>query len=262
MSARRATLFGLKGVLLAALWGLVGCETVATQDLSRFVEVVPASHSAAGPQRKPFVVFLQGTGGANLRAEMWTTWFNAHGVSTVIVDNARLRGRNDLNGVDSHYLSKDISLALAHLQTRTDLDFQRYAVMGFSRGGTAALQAGGTLKAEEPRPQFVFALYPGGAGQCPNTYTETTRVLVFYGEDDASGTRNGNRERCRRMAETSANGAYHGFAGTHHAYDVMGSGVDNDGAGAYLMKHNPMAVEETRRIILGEMLKKWPDAVK
>lgn len=259
---RRAALFWcLSGCMAVGLLGLMGCESVPKGDIGKFVEVVPASAKVSERSRKPFVLFLQGTGGGNARAEIWTGWFNTLGVTSVIVDSARLRGQNNLEGVDSYHQSSDVSMALEYLQSRTDLDFRRYAIMGFSRGATAALQAGSTLRSGQPQPQFVFSMYPGGAGQCPNTYSDTTRVLVFYGELDASGTRNGNRDRCRSMIEGSKNAAYHGFPDTHHAYDAMVSAVAHDGAGSYLIKHNQKAVDETRRLILSELRFKWLDAL-
>ena len=233
---------------------LTGCKTLSPQEAAPFVEVVPGKGSS---HAKPFVMFLQGTGGGNSRAELWTGWFNARGVSTVIVDSARLRGRTNLDGVDSYLQAKDVQLALEVVKGRSDLDFDHYAIMGFSRGATAALQAGDLLDKGAKQPDFVMSLYPGGGGQCPNSWTARTKVMVFYGELDASGTRNGNRDRCKHMVQQSANARYQGFADTHHGYDSRVTMSENDGAGSYLIQHNEKAVQATRQILLDEIGARW-----
>jgi len=39
------------------------------------------------------VIYYQGTGGHNRRAEEWARWFKTMGVASAIVDNARMRNR-------------------------------------------------------------------------------------------------------------------------------------------------------------------------
>jgi len=243
------------GVLICGLMlAMTGCKTLSPQEAASFVEVVPGQ----GPnQAKPFVMFLQGTGGGNSRAELWTGWFNSLGISTVIIDSARLRGRATLDGVDSYIQAKDVQLALDAIKGRSDLDFEHYAIMGFSRGATAALQAGDVLDKGAKHPDFVMSLYPGGAGQCPNSWTARTRVLVFYGELDDSGTRNGNRHRCKKMVQQSANARYQGFADTHHGYDSRATMTAHDGLGSYLIQHNEKAVQATRQVVLDEIGARW-----
>src|SRR5712671_5735282 len=100
---------------------------------------------AQGTGRQPVVVLMHGSSGVGATMEAWVHQFNAMGISTFVIDgftgrgltatgpNQALLGR--LNFIVDIYRSLDI---LAH-HPRVDPD--RIVLMGFSRGGQAALYA-------------------------------------------------------------------------------------------------------------------------
>lgn len=250
-----------KTIFLAVLT-LSGCVATTPEKMGRFVEVVVPDNVSKTDARVPFVVMLQGTGGGNIRSELWSGWFNQQGIATVIIDSARARGRNDLDGVASHSLAKDVSVAIDLIKNHPKINPQQYAVMGFSRGGTAALEVGAALEAGQPRPQFVFALYPGLNGGCPNTLGTDTQVHVFYGELDDWGAFNGTRDGCKKMAMSSNNAHFHLLAGAHHGFDDLSSAKWSCCGGYFTSKPNHSATTEAKRIILAAINVAWFSSAK
>ncbi len=236
-------------------------QVMSADQLRPFVEVVMPESATPATTRLPVVLFLQGTGGGNINGELWTGWFNSLGVATVLIDNAKARGRNELWDVPSYTESRDITAALEILKDDARLDLNRYAIMGFSKGGTAAMESGDYLKTGQPRPQFVFSLYPGNNGQCPNPYSEPVKVMVFYGDQDDWGTFQGNRDACKRMAQSRPNTSFHLLAGAHHGYDGMVNVNWSCCGQAFVAKSSAKATEETRQIILEAIRPTWLESV-
>lgn len=257
--------FRLWGWALTTLLGLLllpaQAQVMSPEELRPFIEVVMPENATSPQKRLPVVLFLQGTGGGNLRAELWTGWFNSLGVATVIIDNAKARGRSDLSGVPSYTQSRDIVAALEVIKDDLRLDLSRYAIMGFSRGGTAALESGGDLQAGQPLPQFVFSLYPGINGQCRNLHSELVKVMVFYGDLDDWGTFQGNRAACQRMAQSQPNTSFHLLPGAHHGYDDMTNADWSCCGRSFVSRSSAKATEETRKIIMKTIQKPWLDIV-
>lgn len=213
---------GVRRLVLVAAFFLPACQTMTPDRLAPFVEVVMPKGWTANDGKVPAVLFLQGTGGANIRSELWTGWFNSIGVAGVIIDNAGARGRSDLSGVPYQSQAEDVSGALRLLQADERIDWKRYGIMGFSRGGNAVLHAGAVLAKDQPAPAYVFSLYPGINGGCPAyTYTEPTRTLIFYGELDEWGSFNNNRDGCRSMSERTPNVDFHLIKNAHHGFDDL-----------------------------------------
>ena len=235
-------------------------QVLNAEQLRPFVEVVMPEDATPATTRLPVVLFLQGTGGGNLNGELWTGWFNSLGIATVLIDNAKARGRSELWGVPSYIESRDITATLELLQNNARVDLNRYAIMGFSKGGTASMESGGYLKAGQPLPQFVFSLYPGNNGQCPNAYNEPVKVMVFYGDQDDWGTFQGNRDACQRMAESRSNTRFHLLAGAHHGYDGMVNTHWSCCGQSFVSKSSSKATEETRQIILEAIRRPWLEA--
>lgn len=248
---------GWSVITLWALAPLAHSQVPSPEDLRPFVEVVMPESTTPATTRLPVVLFLQGTGGGNINGELWTGWFNALGIATVLIDNAKARGRSDLWNVPSYIEARDIAATLELLKNDTRIDLNRYAIMGFSKGGTAAMESGDYLKTGQPLPQFVFALYPGNNGQCPNPYREPVKVMVFYGDLDDWGTFQGNRDACQRMAQSKSNTSFHLLAGAHHGYDGLVNVNWSCCGQSFVAKSSSKATEATRQIIMEAIRGPW-----
>jgi len=238
-------------VALAVSILLTGCMTIKPEKMQDHLTIVNAEEN----KKTPVVFFFQGSGGNNGLAAKWSLWFKEHGVSAVWINSASVRGIDKLYGKN---YGGDLSPALKVVAGNPGLDLSRYALMGFSRGGTAALQSASFLAEDQPRPDLIFSLYPADKGQCPNSYDDQTKVNVFYGELDDWGTYQGNRNACKTMAEKHANTNYYPLANAHHAYD----GNWNEkwkccGGRTFTSESNAEALAETKRIILAAMQKEW-----
>lgn len=148
----------------------------------------------AGTGRIPVVVLMHGSGGMGANIELWAREFNAMGVATFAIDgftgrgiqqtstNQALLGR--LNFVLDIYRSLDV------LAKHPRIDPQRVMLMGFSRGGQAALYA--SLKRFHQlwnKSGIEFAAYVPFYPDCATTFvgdTETADrpIRIFGGTVD------------------------------------------------------------------------------
>ena len=241
----------LKVVVLAVSLFLTACMTIDPQQMQDHLTIVNADDD----KKTPVVYFFQASNGNNRHAAKWTLWFAEHGVSAVWINSASVRGIQRLFGKN---YGGDLAPALRVAANNANLDLTRYALMGFSRGGTAALESESFLDEDQPKPDLIFSLYPADKGKCPNSYDDETKVTVFYGELDDWGTHQGNRNACRRMAERHDNASFYQLANAHHAYD----GNKNEqwkccGNRTFTSASNPAALAETKRIILAQMQEAW-----
>jgi len=208
-------------------------------------------------QKVPVVFFFQGSGGTNNSANRWSTFFFKHGVASIMIDNAKVRGYKKLYGAN---YEADLSSALAVLSMdpNNNLDLTRYAVMGFSRGGTMAMKSDYFLKEGQPKPDLIFALYPGDTKGCPNSHGDKTDVHIFYGELDDWGGYKGIRNTCKGTASYDDKVSFHLLKDAHHSYD----GRDYEkwtccGGRTFTSEPNYEALYETKKIIKEAMVMKW-----
>lgn len=100
---------------------------------------------ASGSGRLPLVMLQHGSGGMAANVEMWTRELNAMGISTFALDGFTGRGLTSVN-TNQALLGRlnfilDNYRALEILAKHPRVDSQRIVLMGFSRGGQAALYA-------------------------------------------------------------------------------------------------------------------------
>ena len=149
---------------------------------------------AQGSGRLPVVVLMHGSSGIGANIEPWVHQFNAMGISTFVIDgfsgrgltavgsNQALLGR--LNFILDIYRSLDI---LAH---HPRVDPERIALMGFSRGGQAALYASlDRFNKLWNKSGVEFAGYIPFYPDCSTTYATDTEVAarpirIFHGTPD------------------------------------------------------------------------------
>jgi len=144
--------------------------------------------------RLPLVILMHGSGGIEENAAVWERLFASLGISTFEIDS--FTGRGIVSTVaDQSQLGRlnmilDLYRGLAILAVHPRVDPSRIAVMGFSRGGQAALYA--TLKRFQIMwnpsgidPAAYIALY----APCITTYIGDTQVTdhpirIFHGSSD------------------------------------------------------------------------------
>ena len=238
------------GIILLTILILNGCNGIKPEVMKNHIEVETVKQ-----KKQPFVIFFQGSGGRNDRAYKWSQWFSKYGIASVFIDSAGARNKRSLKGINDHGL--DLSPTLKVIKNNPKLDLNHYAVMGFSKGGTAALESASSLDDKQPKPDFVFALYPGNSKGCPNSHDKTTKVHVFYGGSDDWGDYKGIRNSCKSMTDWYDNATFHLLKGAEHGYDGDEEGGFNC-CGRYFVKEpNEEALNKTKEVIFKAIQNKW-----
>lgn len=204
------------GVLLGALVAVAACQqSIEPEQVKKNLRVV--TPDGAGPF--PVVIMYQGTGGSTAREPRWAGWLKGKGIATVIVDNAGIRNRFK-NPTGSRYTG-DGAIAWDLLKADDRIDTNRFALMGFSRGGGMALEAGSHFGGKRSVPDLVFALYPGGFGRarCNSDHPESTEVHIFFGDKDDVALVDDLWQACRSTAYWNDNVFYHSLKDATHGYD-------------------------------------------
>ena len=149
---------------------------------------------APGRGRLPVVLLMHGSGGMGPNIEMWSEEFNAMGVSAFALDG--FTGRGLTRTSDNQALLGrlnfilDIYRALDILTKHPRVDPERIVLMGFSRGGQAALYA--SLKRFHRmwnKSGVQFAAYIPFYPDCATTYIGDTEIAdrpirIFQGTAD------------------------------------------------------------------------------
>lgn len=207
----------------------------------------------------PVVIFYQGTAGNSRRSRSWAAWFKERGVASAIVSNAGMRKRNQ-NPSGSNY-SVDGALAWDILRGDPRIDTDHFALMGFSRGGQQALNAGPLFNGERAEPDFVFAFYPGGWGvnNCRDSHGPETEVHFFFGDKDDVCKAEHNDSACMRIAEHRDEVFFHRIENATHAFDdTMGNRFTCCSPPVVVkIVPNPEAVDVAREIIEQAIGRRW-----
>jgi dienelactone hydrolase len=138
--APRTELYQIQTLTLSDQQFLKGDSTGATP-----VTTAGQLRIAQGSGRLPVVVLQHGSSGYDARIDVWSRDLNALGISTFALDGFTARGLIDLNPnqalLGRTNLILDIYRSLEILAKHPRVDASRVALMGFSRGGQAALYA-------------------------------------------------------------------------------------------------------------------------
>jgi dienelactone hydrolase len=149
---------------------------------------------AQGTGRRPVVVMIHGSSGMGSNIDFWTREFNEMGISTFALDGFTGRGLTSV-GTDQAQLGRlnmilDAYRMLDILAKHPRVDPARIVLMGFSRGGQAALYA--SLKRFHQawnKSGIEFAGYIPFYPDCSTTYRADTEVAerpirIFHGTPD------------------------------------------------------------------------------
>jgi dienelactone hydrolase len=188
-----------------------------------------ALKTAQGSGQLPLVIILHGSGGIEENAAVWERLFASLGISTFDIDS--FTGRGIVSTVaDQAQLGRlnmilDLYRSLAILAAHPRVDPNRIAVMGFSRGGQAAVYA--TLKRFQRMwnpsgidPAAYIALY----APCITTYIGDTEVTdhpirIFHGRSDDWVEIAPCRAYFERLRVTSKDVQMIEYPNTWHAFD-------------------------------------------
>jgi dienelactone hydrolase len=144
--------------------------------------------------RQPLVILVHGSGGIAGYVTDWEQEFNAMGVATFIFDSFTPRGidntREDQAQLGRLNMIFDAYRALELLAKNPRIDSTRIAVMGFSRGGQAALYASMKRFQKMYGPaNLELAAYIPFYPDCSTTFKNDTEVAdrpirIFHGVAD------------------------------------------------------------------------------
>jgi dienelactone hydrolase len=148
-----------------------------------------------GTDRLPAVILLHGSGGISGREDGWSRQFNTIGVATFILNSFTGRGLvstvADQDQLGRLAMTIDAYRALERLAKHPRIDPARIAVMGFSRGGQAALYSSlkRLYRMHGPASGLEFAAYITLYANCGTTYVDDHDVAdrpirMFHGTAD------------------------------------------------------------------------------
>jgi dienelactone hydrolase len=149
---------------------------------------------AQGNGRLPVVVLMHGSSGVGASLEPWVHQFNSMGISTFVIDGFSGRGLTAV-GPNQALLGRlnfivDIYRSLEILAKHPRVDPDRIVLMGFSRGGQAALYASlDRFNKLWNKSGLQFAGYIPFYPDCSTTYATDTEVAarpirIFHGTPD------------------------------------------------------------------------------
>lgn len=149
---------------------------------------------AQGTGKMPVVVLMHGSSGVGPATEAWVHQFNAMGISTFVIDGFSGRGLTVV-GPNQALLGRlnlivDIYRSLEILAKHPRVDPDRIVLMGFSRGGQAALYASlNRFHKQWNKSGLQFAGYIPFYPDCSTTYADDTDIVaapirIFHGTPD------------------------------------------------------------------------------
>jgi dienelactone hydrolase len=149
---------------------------------------------AQGSGKLPVAVLMHGSSGVGANIEAWARHFNAMGISTFVIDGFSGRGLTAV-GPNQAQLGRlnlivDIYRSLEILARHPRVDPDRVVLMGFSRGGQAALFASlDRFSKLWNKSGIQFAAYIPFYPDCSTSYAGDTEVAarpirIFHGSPD------------------------------------------------------------------------------
>jgi len=149
---------------------------------------------AQGAGRLPVVVLMHGSSGVGAGMDPWVRHFNGMGISTFVIDGFSGRGLTAV-GPNQALLGRlnfivDIYRSLEILAKHPRVDPERIVLMGFSRGGQAALYASlDRFQKLWNKSGAQFAAYIPFYPDCSTSYATDTEIAdrpirIYHGTPD------------------------------------------------------------------------------
>jgi dienelactone hydrolase len=182
-----------------------------------------------GSDRLPAVVLSHGSSGAGAIVDRWAQELNAIGVAAFIVDHFSGRGIasvvEDQNRLGTLTMITDLYRALDLLARHPRIDPSKIGVMGFSRGGRAALYASlKRFQRMKASPGIEFAVYLPFYAPCNVRYVEdedvsSRPIRLFHGEADDWVPVAPCRAYVKRLRAKGADIELYEYPGAYHTFD-------------------------------------------
>jgi dienelactone hydrolase len=190
---------------------------------------------AQGAGRLPVVVLMHGSSGVGANTEPWVHQFNGMGISTFVIDGFTGRGLTAV-GPNQALLGRlnlilDIYRSLDILAKHPRVDPERIVLMGFSRGGQAALYA--SLERFNKlwnKSGAQFAGYIPFYPDCSTRYATDTEVAahpirIFHGTPDDYNPVASCKAYIGRLQDAKRDVVLTEYPDSQHAFDAGLLGV-------------------------------------
>ena len=185
---------------------------------------------AQAPGRQPAVILMHGSSGVGANIEPWVQQFNAMGIATFVIDGFTGRGIVQ-TGTDQSKLGRlnlivDIYRSLDIVAKHPRIDPERIVLMGFSRGGQAALYASlDRFHKLWNTSGAKFAAYVPFYPDCSTTYETDTAVAsvpirIFHGTPDDYNPVASCKVFAARLTDAKRDIQITEYAGAAHGFDT------------------------------------------
>jgi dienelactone hydrolase len=204
---------------------------------------------AQGTGRLPVVVLMHGSSGVGATTEAWVHQFNAMGISTFVVDGFTGRGLTAV-GPNQALLGRlnlivDIYRSLVILAKHPRVDPERIVLMGFSRGGQAALYASlDRFNKLWNKSGAQFAAYIPFYPDCSTSYATDTEVgsrpiRIFHGTPDDYNPVASCKAYVTRLQDAKRDVVLTEYPDSQHAFDagLLGANIVTVSANAQTARH-------------------------
>lgn len=182
-----------------------------------------------GTAKVPVAVLLHGSGGISGYVTDWEEDFNALGMGTFVIDSFSPRGIVNTNA-DQFVLGRlamivDAYNALQAISKHPRVDPSRIVLMGFSRGGQAALYASmGRFQRTYMPAGVSFAAYVTMYASCNTAYRDDENLVdrpvrMFHGVDDNHVSIEPCRSYAARLKAKGQDVQLTEYPGAGHVFD-------------------------------------------
>jgi dienelactone hydrolase len=211
------------------------------------VRITANFHSPKACARVPAVVLLHGSGGIGGNIPGWVAALNAIGVAVLIVDSFSGRGITqtitDQTLLSSFSMMLDAYRGLEFLTQHPEIDPARIAVLGFSKGGIAALYSSmRRFQKMWSKPGLEFAAYMAFYTRCDAPLLDDENVSdhpirLFHGAADDYVPVVPTRAYVERLRRAGKDVQLTVYEGARHVFDnplnpevleVPGAAVSNN----------------------------------